>query len=337
MLFLGGVITQGKAQRMIAQDEKQGYFGYDFHRYGDRDSIRYETANKKDPIRNRTAVPDVYLNATVHVGEIDIRVDNLTAKVNLDARVLSLFKFNAGVTASVDKVQLNIKNVNAKVELEARLDKVVEMLGDVLNAVDANPLIATLGSGLGDTVGNMADSSGAGAGSGFCSAPGGSANSHHAAPGNSQEQAGGPSTTDEHFAALQFKLDNNILYSVNNFSKSKNRNRILAQNGSLIDSFLNNNGKVKREKVVGYYKRDMTFNGHNRTIYKDDDDDDNKRIIKEFELQYVYTPFPALEAVSNIYVTPEGKVTRTQVIAEAEGGGTASIVNNPDRNSNQDL
>lgn len=45
--------------------------------------------------------PDVYLNASVSVGEISILVANLTAKVNLDAQVLSLLYFNAGVTASV--------------------------------------------------------------------------------------------------------------------------------------------------------------------------------------------------------------------------------------------
>ncbi|KAK0388949.1 hypothetical protein NLU13_2526 [Sarocladium strictum] len=320
------------ASTVLAQDDTSGddgYFGYKLERRGDEESAGYETANTEDPIGNLNPIPDVYLNASVSVGEINIEVDNLTAKVNLDAKVLNLLHFTAGVSASVDKVRLNIQNVSAKVELEARLENVVAMIGDVLDVIDANPIIATLGQGLGDVVGNITDDLGGGGGGGV---------------GSDNSSDGGSSAEDEDEATaiarrnLQFKLDNNILYSVNDFSGSTHRNRILAQNGSLIDSFLDNSGDVSRERVVGYYSRDMTFNGHNRTIYQpieppvgggdgDDGDEESETVIKEFELQYRYAPFPGLEAYSNIYVDTEGNVLRTQVIAEAEGGGTATIAN----------
>lgn len=312
------------ASNVLAQDDDSGddgYFGYKLERRGDEESAGYETANTEDPIGNLNPIPDVYLNASVSVGEINIEVDNITAKVNLDAKVLNLLHFTAGVSASIDKVRLNIQNVTAKVELEARLENVVGMIGDVLDVIDANPIIATLGQGIGDIVGNITDDLGGDGGSDG---------------GSGEEEEAEAAITRRNL--LQFKLDNNILYSVNDFSGSTHRNRILAQNGSLIDSFLDNNGDVSRERVVGYYSRDMTFNGHNRTIYEpleppvgdSGEEGDQEKVIKEFELQYVYAPFPGLEATSNIYVDTEGNVLRTQVIAEAEGGGTATIAKDQD-------
>lgn len=314
------------ATNVVAQEDSDGddgYFGYKLERRGDEESAGYETANTEDPIGNLNPIPDVYLNASVHVGEINIEVDNITAKVNLDAKVLNLLHFTAGVSASIDKVRLNIQNVTAKVELEARLENVVGMIGDVLDTIDANPIIATLGQGLSDIVGNVTDDLGGGSGGDTGSGEGEGEESEEAAIARRN---------------LQFKLDNNILYSVHDFSGSAHRNRILAQNGSLIDSFLNNNGDVSRERVVGFYTRDMTFNGHNRTIYEpqeppvgdNDEEAEPEKLIKEFELQYLYAPFPGLEAYSNIYVDTEGNVLRTQVIAEAEGGGTATIAKTQD-------
>jgi hypothetical protein len=64
----------------------------------------------------------------------------------------------------------------------------------------------------------------------------------------------------------------------------------------------------------------MSFTGHNRTITSEEEE-------TEFELGYLFAPFPGLEIVAHIYVTPTGEVTRTRVIAEAEGGGTSTISN----------
>lgn len=292
-LALGAMAVASLATSVAAKSD--GYYGYHLSRRGDDESAIYETEGTTSGTRPLGEDPDVYLNASVSVGEISVEVQNLTAKINIDAKVLNLLSFNAGVDASVDRVKLGIYNVTAKVELEARLGNVLTMVGDVLESIDLNPIIATLGDGLSDIVDEL--------------------------PGGGDEG----NTTDETEAVrkrdLTFRLENNILYSVNNFSGSTHRNRILAQNGSLFDVFLNNQGVERRRREVGFYTRDMTFTGHNKTI----DDEDGQ--VKEFELQYIYEPFRGLTAYSNIYVSPEGNVLRTKVVAGAEGGGTATIAN----------
>ncbi|KAK3331814.1 hypothetical protein B0T19DRAFT_414021 [Cercophora scortea] len=277
---------------LAAEDRGDGYIGYKLEHRGDPESAIYETANT-DPLPVLPQEPDVYLNASVYVGEIDIEVDNITAKVNLDVSVLKLLHFNAGVDARIDRVRLLIQNVSAKVELEARLGNVVTMVDDVLKSIDLNPIIATLGQDVtkivNNTVGiitNPVDSSAA------------------------LERRFEPS----------YNIEHNVLYSLNDYTGKTHTNRVLAQNGTIYDEFLDNNGDEHGRAVVGYYSRDMTFNGHNKTIAVDGQ-------TKEYELQYVYTPFPGIEVVSWIYLDTTGKVTRTQVLAEAQGGGTSTISN----------
>ncbi|KAI2785044.1 hypothetical protein F4815DRAFT_2840 [Daldinia loculata] len=275
----------------VAQDD--GYIGYDLRKRGDAESVNYETADT--PGVDLPQELDVYLNASVSVGEIYIEVDNITAKIDLDAKVLNLLHFTAGVSASIDRVALRIENVSAKGELEARLGNVVQMIGDVLNTVDLNPIVATLGKNVGSIVGNLTDSL----------EESSTSSSSTAAASNSKRDI------------LDYSLAYNILYSVNDYSGQTHTNRILAQNGSIYDSLLDNNGDEHSRQVVGYYSRDMAFTGHNRTITIDGK--------TEYELFYEYKPFPGLDAVANIYVTPEGKVVKTQVVAEAQGGGTSTI------------
>lgn len=282
-----------------AQDSTDdGYIGYRLEHRGDPESAIYETANTNiEPLPQE---PDVYLNASVYVGEINIEVDNITAKVNLDARVLKLLHFSAGVDASIDRVRLNIQNISAKVELEARLGNVVRMVDDVLKSIDLNPIIATLGQDvnkiINKTVGILTE------------------------PFNT---TGTGTAQNKRSLELNYNIEHNVLYSVNDYTGHTHTNRILAQNGSIYDEFLDNDGTEQGRAVVGFYSRDMTFNGHNRTISVDGE-------VKEYELQYEYKPFPGIEVVSWIYLDPSGKVTRTQVIAEAQGGGTSTISNDSD-------
>ncbi|KZL80597.1 hypothetical protein CI238_10456 [Colletotrichum incanum] len=279
----------------LAQDEPKGdgYFGYDLKRRGDNESAVYETANTKTGIDTLNPIPDVYLNASVSVGEISIEVQNITAKVNLDAKVLNLLHFQAGVDARIDRVKLGIYNVSAKVELEARLENVVKMVDDVLTSIDLNPIIATLGDTVGDVINKTVD----------------------VVTDPVESAASSVAKRD-----LTYRIENNILYSVNDFSGRTHTNRVLAQNGSLYDVYLDNSGNESGKRVVGYYSRDMTFSGHNKTVKVDGQ-------VKEFELQYLYAPYPGLEAFSNIYVDTTGRVVRTKIVAEAEGGGTATISN----------
>ncbi|KAK7918505.1 hypothetical protein PG985_010379 [Apiospora marii] len=139
-----------------AQPSYEGYEGYLLNQHGDPPSATYQTANtpKNDTTLKPLEAPDVYLNATVSVDVISIEVEDITAKVNLDAKVLGLLKFSAGVDASIDRVKLSIDDVRARVLLEVRLGNVATMVDDVLRSIDLNPLVATLGKGVGNIVGN---------------------------------------------------------------------------------------------------------------------------------------------------------------------------------------
>ncbi|KAI3336845.1 hypothetical protein HD806DRAFT_19610 [Xylariaceae sp. AK1471] len=283
----------------LAQSD-EGYIGYHLDKRGDPESTNYETASTAGV--DLPEEPDVFLNASVSVGEIDIEVDNITAKVNLDAKVLNLLHFNAGVDASIDRVRLKIQNVSAKVHLEARLGNVVQMVGDVLTAIDLNPIIATLGRDVGSVVGNVTGELGG---------------------GTSTTTSTASSPTNAKRAALDYNIQHNILYSINNYSGQTHTNRVLAQNGTIYDVSLDNNGNEHGRQAVGFYSRDMTFTGHNRTITIDGQ--------TEFELGYKYTPFAGLEVVANVYMTSGGQVVKTKVVAEAEGGGTSTISDDDDQ------
>ncbi|OZJ02046.1 hypothetical protein BZG36_05548 [Bifiguratus adelaidae] len=264
-----------------------GYIGYNLTCFGDPPSAIYSTSSTPANISTTVPEPDVYLNASVHVGEIDITVSNLTAKINLDARVLNLLKFNAGVDASIDRVSLLIQNVDAEVLLEARLANLVLMINDVLKSLDLNPVLATLGQDLGSiittTVGGLT---------------GGTPLASRSAP-------------------LSYILAHNILYSINDYSGHTHTNRVLTQSGSIIDQSLDDNGNIDKQQLVGSYLGDMTFNGHNHSVVMDG------QAVRE--LEYVYTPFYGLDVVSAIYINATGTVVATQVLSESGGGGSSTI------------
>jgi len=120
-------------------------------------------------------------------------------------------------------------------------------------------------------------------------------------------------------AARSLLLANNILYSVNNYLGDRHTNRVLAQNGSIIDEFLDNEARLFGEQVVGFYATDMTFNGHNETVTRDG------QTLEE--LQYVYTPFFGSSIVAAIFVDPATtKVVATQVLSESGAGGSSTLV-----------
>jgi hypothetical protein len=302
-----------------AQSE-DGYIGYRLDKRGDPESAVYETDDTSSGVLPK--VPDVHLNASVSVGSIDIEVDNITAKINLDTQVLKLLKLNAGVDASIDRVKLTIENVSAKVELEARLENVVAMVDDVLSSIDLNPIIATLGQDVSKIVNSTVTGVSSAIGGG---GSGSSSSSTSTAAGSSST---GTTGSTKRSADNNYALDHNVLYSVNDYTGHTHTNRVLAQNGDIVDEYLDNDGVEHRRKVVGYYKTDMTFTGHNRTVTQAAAGADGSgEDVTEFELQYVYTPFPGVDVYSWIYVDAGGKVMRTQVIAEAFGGGMSTISN----------
>ncbi|KAF2230624.1 hypothetical protein EV356DRAFT_536225 [Viridothelium virens] len=274
------------------------YLGYTRSVEGDQGSVVYDTAGT--PYNGSTSVPDpdVFLNASVHVSEIDLTVTNLTAKINLAAQVLSLLNFNAGVDVSIDEVELLIENVNAHVLLEARLGNLVNMIDDVMNSLDLNPLLATLGS----AVTNITNATG--------SALGGALGGLTGSDNSSTVSA----------RSLNYNIMHNILYSVNNYQGDTHTNRILAQNGDLVDESLDNDGHATGQKTVGNYKTAMTFNGFSKAV---ETTINGQTATKESE--YNYNPFPGLTVISMIYQNAAGTVVGTRVLSEGAGGGSSTI------------
>jgi hypothetical protein len=294
--------------------DNDGYSGYklDIRDDGDPESVVYETENTPSNVSVLAPEPDVSLNASVHVGEIFVGVDNLTAKINLDAKVLSLLQFNAGVDLSVDKVALTIQNVTAKVYLEARLGNLVKMVGDVLDSIDLNPIIAELGNGLGNIIDDAGDLVG--------DAVGGLIGDGTGNNGSSSTNSTGSAATKRAVDLMQFDMLNNILYSVNNFSGNTHKRRVLAQNGDIVEQTLNNHGSISAERVVGNYAKDMKFNGFNESV--------TFKGQEVYEEEYIYEPFKGLYSISGVFKSKTtGEVVGTQLLAEARGGGSATIGN----------
>ncbi|KAF2113410.1 hypothetical protein BDV96DRAFT_648371 [Lophiotrema nucula] len=274
--------------------DDDGYTGYklDIRQDGDPLAVLYETENTANNVSASVPEPDVFLNASVHIGEIHIEVQNLTAKINLDAQVLQLLSFNAGVDVSIDRVNLLIQNVTAKVLLEARLSNLVLMINDTLSSIDLNPIIAELGNGLGTIINQTGNLIG--------------------------DLTDDTSVSKRSLDLMQMELENNILYSINDYSGNTHTNRILAQNGDIVEQKLDNNGRISGQTTVGSYDRDMRFNGFNQSV--------TFHGQEVWEAEYVYEPFAGLMAISGIFFDKSsGKVVGAQLIAEARGGGSSSI------------
>jgi hypothetical protein len=309
-------------QRSHAQ--ASGYIGYTLDQHGDPESTIYETDETDTAVVNGTAPPpsviatppDVYLNASVHIGEIDIEVSNLTAKINLAAQVLSLLNFNAGVDASIDRVYLTIQNVTAKVLLEARLENLVTMIDDVLHSLDLNPLLATLGQDVGQIVNSTLGGGGSGSSTSASASPTPSSSSATKRTALHQARSLNTHTTEDQEI---FTLAQNILYSINNYSGNTHTNRILTQTGTVVDEMLDNDGNVHGTRIVGSYTSLMHSTGHNSTVtYKGHEG--------VHELEYKYAPFPGLNIISAVYLDgSSGDVLGTQVLAESSAGGSSTI------------
>ncbi|TVY81264.1 hypothetical protein LSUE1_G002517, partial [Lachnellula suecica] len=261
-----------------------GYIGYTLASTGDPESAVYDTADTSANVSSLTIPdPDVFLNASVFVGEISLVVENITAQVNLQAQVLNLLYFNAGVDASIDRVSLLIQNISAHVILEARLENLVNMISDVLDSLDLQPVLATLGQDLSSIVNTTVGAVGS--------------------LGGSSTAATTTSTVSKR-SLVDWELTHNILYSINDYSGNTHTNRILAQNGSIVDQSVDNSGSITSQREVGSFKTDMTFNGVNTTV--------TRQGQKVREEEYVYSPYSGLNVVSAVYTDRQGVVVGTQ-------------------------
>jgi len=110
--------------------------------------------------------PDVLLDVpVVKVDSIHLEVDNLRARVSLQAKVLDLVNLNVGVDVQLGKVRLDIKGVEAQALVKVRLDHVAAIIDRVLTTLDRNPelvkslgqAVEDVGAGAGQTLGGVGE------------------------------------------------------------------------------------------------------------------------------------------------------------------------------------
>ncbi|KAI0835621.1 hypothetical protein F5Y06DRAFT_275886 [Hypoxylon sp. FL0890] len=92
-----------------------------------------------------TNPPDVLLHVPeLHVGRIELDVDNLNAEINLAAEVANLVEINAGVQVGVKKVNITIADVDANLDLVIRLGNIADIVNRTLESLNLNPLLINI-------------------------------------------------------------------------------------------------------------------------------------------------------------------------------------------------
>jgi hypothetical protein len=90
------------------------------------------------------------------VNRLFLKVDSVTAKINLDARISNLVRVSAGADVLIGNVDLTIQGVRAQALLLVDLDDVVYIVDQTLTFIDKHPeIIQQLGSTLQNTVGSV--------------------------------------------------------------------------------------------------------------------------------------------------------------------------------------
>src|SRR5918998_1267005 len=106
------------------------------------DIERQRQASERRRQSAATGDPDVLLDIpNLTVEEITLEVENLRARVSLDARLANLLQLTAGADVGIDKVKLTIKGVRAELLLKVRLDNVAAIIDRTLTTIDRNPQI----------------------------------------------------------------------------------------------------------------------------------------------------------------------------------------------------
>ncbi len=114
---------------------------------------RTATGSNTGTLPTSTSPPDVRLRVPeLHVGKIELDVDNLRADLNLNAEIANLVSLNVGVQVAVEKVNITIADVDAQVALDIRLGNLAKMVNRTLASLDLNPLLINLLHEVGDVV-----------------------------------------------------------------------------------------------------------------------------------------------------------------------------------------
>jgi hypothetical protein len=106
--------------------------------------------------------PDVLLDVpVVKVDEINFDLEDLRARVSLQAEVLDLLKLNVGADVALGRVHLDIKGIEAQALLKVRLDNVAAIVDRVLTTIDRNPeILENITSGVGQAVEEVGEGAG---------------------------------------------------------------------------------------------------------------------------------------------------------------------------------
>jgi len=90
------------------------------------------------------------------VNRIFLKVDSVTAKLNLHAQVANLVRVDAGADVLIGTVDLTVQGVRAQALLLVDLDDVVYIVDNTLTFIDNHPeIVQQLGSTLQNTVGSV--------------------------------------------------------------------------------------------------------------------------------------------------------------------------------------
>lgn len=155
----------GRDRTTDAAEEPEPYTDepYDDGAYDDEpydDGVYDEESAARPP---RDGGPDVFLDVPqLKVDELTLDVENLRARVSLQAEVLDLLKLNVGADVALGQVHLGISGVEAQAQLKVRLDNVALIINRVLTTLDRNPQIL---EDLARGIGSAAHDVGRGAGS----------------------------------------------------------------------------------------------------------------------------------------------------------------------------
>ena len=86
--------------------------------------------------------PDVLLDVpALGVEELHLEVENLKARISVQAELADMVKLNVGVDVDLGKVKLGVKGLDAQVLLKVKLDNIRAILEQALEAVDRDPSI----------------------------------------------------------------------------------------------------------------------------------------------------------------------------------------------------
>jgi hypothetical protein len=124
--------------------------------------LRAAAARRLRGYRVGRGEPDVFLDVpALHVEQLGLEVDELRARVALEARVLDMVRLDVGADVSLGRVRLDIEGVDARAQLKVRLEHLEAIVERVMDTVDRNPqLLEGLTRSLGATVERLGDEAG---------------------------------------------------------------------------------------------------------------------------------------------------------------------------------